>query len=422
MFRIETAQVAGNIVIVDCYITPALDLYADAPTQERIFGEIQVQDGEGRYSPYFMQVGLQRILYSALSPHSKAGVARAIPLLRGLIEALLALTFTLFAAVVSKEFGYLCAGLTASMLALSNWLIVFAPDLFWICFTFFAPFVLGFLLGDPARPVGQRRLLAVLFTFFCLLKCLCGFDYTTNIFAAVAVPFLYYGLRRGMTLGRIAARVAGYGALSIGAFCLAILLQMMQFAFVERNENGSMAAFLKEVHRRTLSNGEGLRNGYDSAVLAVLHRLHVSSAYDGRLEHFLVPLRPVLRYFRYLSMGALTVPLPIHALTIPIGVFVACFVIVFWRQRKQLRSAALRGGTDRVTAWMWSTLAALAISHLWVVAANGHMTHTFFNAIVFYIPFLPMVYVGASFAVASLLRRAVLKYREAGDRPGPFPR
>jgi hypothetical protein len=62
--------------------------------------------------------------------------------------------------------------------------------------------------------------------------------------------------------------------------------------------------------------------------------------------------------------------------------------IAFWFRRKRLCNVIKSGAADRSTAWMWSTLVALAISHLWVVAANGHMTHTFFNAIVFYIPFL----------------------------------
>jgi uncharacterized protein (DUF2062 family) len=43
------------------------------------------------------------------------------------------------------------------------------------------------------------------------------------------------------------------------------------------------------------------------------------------------------------------------------------------------------------------------------------MTHTFFNAIVFYLPFLPMVYVLLAAVIASWLRHAVLATK-AGTR------
>jgi hypothetical protein len=381
-----------------------MQLYAAGPRLKRAFGEIVVIDDDGSQSPYVMLVGLQRMIYSWISPNSKEGVDLAVPYLRSIIAALLALTFTAFIAVVTIEFGYLCAAITALMLALSNWLVVFGPDLFWICADFFVPFVLGWLLGDPSRPIKQRRLLAIFFTFSCLLKCLCGFDYITNIFAAVAVPFIYYGLRRGTPLRQIAMRILRYGALSVAAFGAAIVLQIMQFHFVQKETSHSVAFFFNEARMRIASNGEGISNRYDNAVLSVLHKLHFAARHDVLAEHFLIPLRPVLRYFRYLSMGATTVPLPIHSLVIPVGFFVVGFPIALWLYRKRYREDA-SAKTDCVTAWMWATLAALLISHFWVVAANGHMTHTFFNAIVFYIPFLPMVYVAIGISITTLVSK-----------------
>jgi hypothetical protein len=248
----------------------------------------------------------------------------------------------------------------------------------------------------------------MLFTACCLVKCLCGYDYITNVFGAAAVPLLYYGLRRGVPWRTTLARIARYGALSVAAFSCAIALQLLQFKFVEKNTDGSLSAFLKEVHRRTLSNGEGVGAGYDRAVLSLLHRLHVSSSHDPAIDRYLVPLRPVLRYFRYLGMGAVTIPLGRHSLHVPIGLFIGGFLLAAWSQRGRLRRAWSSPECDRLSAWTLATLLALFVAHFWVVAANGHMTHTFFNAIVFYIPFLPMVYVLLAAAIASWLRRAVL--------------
>lgn len=407
VFGIERATVANNIVLVDCYVVPSLSLYAGNSSLEGRIGEMQLLDYGGEYSPYVMSVGLQRIVYSFLAPGTRDGVDRAIPYLRGLIEALLALTFTLFVIVVRREFGTTCAILTTVMLALSNWLIIFAPDLFWISATFFMPFVVVWLWGDPDGPARQRRMVALLFTVCCFVKCLCGYDYTTNVLGAAAVPLLYYGLRRGVPLGNTLARIARYGALGVAAFSAAIVLQVLQFKFVGNNAAGSLSAFLKEVRRRTLSNGEGLGTGYDNAMLSLLHRLHMSPSHDHAMEPYLILLRPVLRYFRYLSMGALTIPLGSHALQLPIGLFVAGVVLTAWLQRERIKRAMFSGASDRLSAWTVATLAALLITHLWVVAANGHMTHTFFNAIVFYIPFLPMVYVLLAAAIASWLEHGV---------------
>ena len=103
----------------------------------------------------------------------------------------------------------------------------------------------------------------------------------------------------------------------------------------------------------------------------------------------------------------LTIPLGSHALQLPIGLFVGGVVLTAWLQPERIKRAMFSGASDRLSAWTVATLAALLITHLWVVAANGHMTHTFFNAIVFYIPFLPMVYVLLAAAIASWLEHGV---------------
>jgi len=405
IFHIEAARTNINLG-VDEYVTPTMELYATGPALQRSLGVLRIVYDNGSSYPYIMLAGFQRILYSAVSPHSAAGVDRAVPYLRSAIAAALALTFTAFLFVVAREFGFFCAGITAILLAWSNWLIVFAPDLFWICALFFVPFVLAWLLGDPARSIRQQRLLALLFTFFCIMKCLCGFDYTTNICAAVSIPFVYYGLRRAQPLRTIAARILRYGALSVLAFCCALSLQILQLLFVEKIPPSSIRFFFAEARMRTMSNGEGMSSGYDNAVLSVLHRLHFPAARDASIAPYLVPLRPVLRYIRYLAMGAVTIPSPFHSLQIPIGLFVVGFVIACWLLRKRLRAKP----HSRASAWIAATFAALVVSHLWIVAANGHMTHIIFNAIVFYIPFLPMAYV--AFGLACVKLRDYLRDRK----------
>ncbi|HEY5329222.1 MAG TPA: hypothetical protein VIJ79_05000 [Acidobacteriaceae bacterium] len=409
IFHIEREQAAFNVTI-DGYLIPTMEMYASGPAIRRSLSDLKLYGDDNSTYSYVMLAGFQRIMYSWISPHNPAGVDRAIPYLRDLIAAALALTFTAFLLLITKEFGYFCAITTTILLALSDWLIIFAPDLFWFTALFFIPFILAWLLGDFSRPVKQQRLLAFLFTLFCLIKCLCGYEYITNIAAAVALPFIYYGLRRGIPLQKIAARILRYGALSVVAFCSAIGLQIMQIIFIEKIPLYGVKAFFREALMRTTSNGEGIGSGYDNAVLSVLHKLHVPLSSDARIIPYLIPLRPLLRYVRYLTMGAITIPFPIHSLRIPIGFFVIGFALVFWLQRKRLKISAAKPASRR-TAWMIATLAALVTSHLWIVAANGHMTHTFFNAIVFYIPFLPMAYVGVGIACVKLLNHLRHKKR-----------
>lgn len=404
IFRIGTQQRAANIAVDTTYMVPAMSMFAQGPPLQRLLGEMQIQEGLGTH-PYLMQVGVHRMVFSLLSPDSEPGVDRAVPYLRKAIEASLALLFTAFVAIMLDEFGPTCAVITGVLLALSNWLVIFAPDLFWTPFTFFLPFLLGWWLGDPARPRKQHHLLAVLFTLACLLKCLCGYDYLTNIFGAVAVPFLYFGLSRGYSLRSVIWRTVRYGALSVGAFAIAVGMQLLQFTFVGQGLHASLSYFIGEAGRRTSSNGEGISNHYDQAVLNTLHKLHLSSAHDPAIGRLLVPMRAVLRYFHYLAMGGMTIPFPFHSLTLPIGMFVLAVVALAWAKRKSLRAALASGSTDRFTALLCSTFLAMIISHFWAVAANGHMTHTFFNAIIFYIPFLPMMYALIGVAVSPWMER-----------------
>jgi hypothetical protein len=152
----------------------------------------------------------------------------------------------------------------------------------------------------------------------------------------------------------------------------------MQYAFVQKNLRGSLVYFSKEAGRRTLSNGEGLSSGYDAGVFLVLHKLHLFQSHDGviTLSSSSAPYSSLCS----ISLdGAATIPLPINSLKLPIGVFVAGFLAVFWRQKCQPLNTITSGPADHTTAWMWAALAAMFISHIWVVVANGHMTHTFFK-------------------------------------------
>lgn len=394
VFHIEQAQQDFNLT-ADYYIIAPMEEYAAGPARLRLFGNLTLQEGDGKEHPYVMMLGLQRIVFSQLSPHTAESVERALPWFRGLAAGALALVFTAFVAFICANFGWLAAAITALLLVLSDWLIIVGPSLVWVAALFFAPFVLACLFGDPDRPLRQRRRLAAGFTLLCLAKFLCGYDYITNICAAVAVPFLYYGLLRRHRLAAIARRILLYGALSIAAFFTAIALQILQFWLVQPDFRGTVAYFFREAHMRTSTMGEGISNHYDQAVMHALERLHLPATLIGGLEPALTHIRPLLRYFHYLGMTAFSIPLPGRALPIPIGIFVAGFAATMWALRKRLSPVR-----NRAAAWMWATLAALVVTHFWAIAANGHMTHTFFNAIIFYIPFLPMAYAALGIAVA----------------------
>lgn len=134
---------------------------------------------ELKYSAYLSQIGLQGFILSFL--HNK--LRFPVPALRAICAFLLVLVLMGILLVLRKKFSLLICITTYFCFLLSPWICAFAKNLYWIEFTWFIPILISLILCN------RKKLLFPTFLLFLsvLLKCLCGFEYITVIFAMVAL-------------------------------------------------------------------------------------------------------------------------------------------------------------------------------------------------------------------------------------------
>jgi hypothetical protein len=183
----------GKPIVLGRYTRPEIpDQYTHA---HRLF-----RDGNqnGKFNSYGSQYGLQGKVFAYL--FSKGFSISAIQLLVASCMALclscsyLLLRANLFSGMASAAFCF--------SMALAPWVIVFARNLYWVPFTWFAPSLVTALAATLFSRVSTHReqaisnifLAATLFCFV-LVKLLCGYEYITAIYLSSLVAFISISYR-----------------------------------------------------------------------------------------------------------------------------------------------------------------------------------------------------------------------------------
>ena len=183
----------GQPIVLGRYTRPEIpDQYTHA---HRLFNE---NNQDGKFNSYSSQYGLQIKVFAYL--FSKGFSISAIQLLVASCMALclscsyLLLRANLFSGMASAAFSF--------SMALAPWVIVFARNLYWVPFTWFAPSLVTALSATLFSRVNTSRGQAIsnLFlvpTLFCfvLVKLLCGYEYITAIYLSSLVAFVSISYR-----------------------------------------------------------------------------------------------------------------------------------------------------------------------------------------------------------------------------------
>jgi hypothetical protein len=277
--------------------------------------------------------------------------------------------------------------------------VAFSIDAYWLEFLFFLPFVVTWCLY--ARLPLNRALFwsAIVTTAGVCIKGLCGFEYVSNIAGAVAVPALYFGLKSGLSRAGIIRHILVLAFAAVVGFVVALTIQIGQVSALYGH--AGIQKFEQRASYRTSGEGEGMSMHYDEAVQRAMNKLHVPVTVQLQIVAPAMPaIRLVLRYMLYQGKSALSLSGEGRT-AIPIGVFsgaaflVAVLAFIRRRERFFLMHKPAIG----------AILLAFLVSNSWAVMANGHMTHTFLNAIIFYIPFLPVMFVFLSLFIVGAFNR-----------------
>lgn len=304
---------------------------------------------------------------------------------RSVAALMLAATLAVFVVSIAGEFGLATAALVAGALGLSPWLVCFAPNLYWVTFVMFLPFVATWVLYPARRGVPLYATIVLLVA----IRCLCCYGYATTVVLSVAAPVFYWGGAKGRPLSET-ARDAAYALASGLAGCfLAIALHLTQLyiVFGRRGIDKLAERFLL----RTAGAG-GPAEEYGFVLHGAIAALGEKHWLIRILENHPILIAPYSLLW-YLSEAAINLPganspnLTLIPGFLQIGVVVAAVVILAWRRRRQIFNPG------RENALLLAMCVGLIAALSWNVVFVQHaVIHVHMNTIEFYIPFLPLAY------------------------------
>jgi hypothetical protein len=316
-------------------------------------------------TPYTSQVGLQYQVLAALAPAAPEATLPFLDGARFAVATLFALVLGLFLADVAERWGRTPAMVALALVMGSHWLSSFSLNLYWMIFLHFLPFVLTWTLHDRVQG-GPRVALVAAVGLAVLVKCLCGYEYVTNVVAAPAVAVLVRELERGEPLRRALRAGVPYVAAGLAGFAVAGAAHVAQAWIASGSARAGMAALVGPALYRTTGDILG-------------REIHLG---DDLLRWLKYLTRPVVRGIRE---------------TVVIAAAVAAGVAL----------ARLFGkGDPRGRSLVLGLVAAGVVSLSWNVLAWGHMRyHLHINPVTFFLPFNLVAFAAIPRAAALLLRR-----------------
>lgn len=197
-------------------------------------------------SAYSSQTGLQGYVFSFLFNrlHIPLGVLRAS------CAVLLALVIISILVILNRGYGFLVSFVSYFCFLLSPWVCAFAKNLYWVEFTWFLPVLISLILCSK-----QKLFIPSILLFLAvLIKCLCGFEYISVIFAmVVCIPIFNYLLKpKDSRLKEIQRVVVSISACALG-FIVAILIQGSIFG--QGNLINGLDQFYKNVVSKRIAGG-----------------------------------------------------------------------------------------------------------------------------------------------------------------------
>jgi hypothetical protein len=382
--RIDGGDAArgGFFVMLPRVIPVGERSYAPTPTV--------LPDKKGRLA-YLSQVALHAQILGAVAPRDSADVAPFLARTQTVIAFLAAAVLSLWVGFVGYRAGMLAAICTAVATAFSPWLIAFARGIYWQVWLFFVPIVaVAFVMRRPNSSIWRAAATAGLLIF---LKGSFTYEFLTTIAIGCAVPVVFMDVSAGLRPRTILTRAA----ITVAAGCVGIVLAIGAHLVKLQLLTNSWIAAWRVVHERFVMRSHGTN--------------YVGFSYptDGRFREFLashvpgcgVDCQNLGLMARYLTLPAIGIPGT--GWGVPIGLVFFAGVIVAVRRWRRNRDAVVRA---EIAALVTAFVAVAS----WPVIMYHHMLDNFqYDALVFYLPFLPVLFGFLAMSLPKVRRTARLR-------------
>lgn len=343
----------------------------------------------GEFVPYPSQVGLTGISLAAIQEWTGLDAPNFLQIAAACFALAAALLVAAIFATAQHWLGP-PTGDAACLLAASTPIFLpFAPSLYWATGLLLAPFAIVWCFGSWANEPLKKGLLLLAVGAAVFAKALCGYEYITAAIAAPAAAAWFHQQRRGEPWLRRIRGIAGIGIVGILGFAAAMAVHVVQQSEVLGQDG--IAVIRNRAIARTASDPQA------EAALSGSSQELAPSRFDFASRCF-------LEYFdqRAVSVaggfGRIQKDVPLKGVVLFAAAFIA--VAVVGRRRWPREGVALAGAVG----------IGFAASVSWQLLAVNHMcVHRHLNLIVFVVPFLPLAYLAAGFAMQRILGEPVAR-------------
>lgn len=180
-------------------------------------------------SNYNSSVGLQGNIFSLINSFFSNNLSKQV--FYFINSGVLVVFLILLLLWIKSEFGNL-ASIAVFLSCLFNpWLTVSAKSVYWVIFTFFAPFIcsLYFLKIDEKRNIDSKKLY-IISCILIFLRCCCGFEFVSTIMIGLEAPVFYYALKNQWNKRRFFRVFVGLLISALCGFALALSVHLLQLS------------------------------------------------------------------------------------------------------------------------------------------------------------------------------------------------
>lgn len=342
-----------------------------------------------KISQYHSSFGFQGYFYSLINKIISVfdlSSKNKLDIMYFLTSLLMSLTLTIFISLVKKEFGIFSAIILLIGILYSQWLVVFARNLYWMIFFLFLPFVFIWytLKKEENNIFGNLSKSFYGFVFLIIyLKSLAGFEYLSTIFISIAIPFFYFYFKNNWKFKELIKRLLFVYCSAFIAFIASIITFLLQKYLIVGSFSNALIILKTIILKRTYGNPDEMNQVYRESLESNVGEV-ILKYWDGKA----IDLQSIFGKFTFVTFGEI----------ISLFLFIVLIFIIL-NLRNQLKSVFNIEQKSLLYVTLISSLAPLS----WHILAKAHSyVHTHMNNILWYSPFLLLIFVFIGLTISRL--------------------
>jgi len=359
--------------------------------------------------PYFSQYGLQGQLLSSLFSYLKIDINLFFLLTRALFALLSAIAIAIFVFGIKREFGYFVAYICLFFLSISTWIIYYAKNLYWSTFLLFLPFSFSWFFYPKFQQKNKMFLFYLFSGGLLLFKSLTGYEFLSNVILSGYAPIFYFQLKNREKIKSVLTSFLYYSITGLIMFIVALSLHVGKIKPFFDNNAQAITSIAEKAAIRTYNNPAGLTDQFiehlstdNKSLYTLLDKTFNVKKYNNTPMESKMNFIWVMTQFLFspvLSWGIIRQPLNGILGSWMLVVIISGYILIRWFLSNYYQSS------NQIKALFMVTIFAFLACNNWFILAYGHsLNHPHIDSIVFYLPFLPLIYIVFSLSIVNFIQ------------------